>query len=78
MVGKIQVLLFKSHLISYAIEFIREATDEETDEEWKGIIRTTYGVERIPDKMLITEMLQYFPGLNVDRLVCIRCTCCFC
>jgi len=27
------------------------------------------GVERIPDKMLLTEMMQYFPGLNVDRLV---------
>ena len=31
--------------------------------------KSTYGVERIPDPMLITEMLQYFPGLNVDRLV---------
>ena len=27
------------------------------------------GVERIPDKMLLIEMMQYFPGLNVDRLV---------
>jgi len=60
--------LFKSHLISYAIEFIREATDEETDEKG-NVFKKTYGVERIPDKMLITEMLQYFPGLNVDRLV---------
>ena len=31
--------------------------------------KETFGVERIPDKMLLTEMLQYFPGLNVDRLV---------
>ena len=61
-------VLFKSHLISYAIEFIREAIDEETDKEGK-VLKKTYGVERIPDKMLITEMLQYFPGLNVDRLV---------
>ena len=60
--------LFKSHLISYAIEFIREAIKEETDEKGE-VYKTTYGVERIPDKMLITEMLQYFPGLNVDRLV---------
>ena len=60
--------LFKSHLISYAIEFIREVTHEETGED--GVIyKKTYGVERIPDPMLITEMLQYFPGLNVDRLV---------
>jgi len=60
--------LFKSHLVSYAIEFIREVIDEETDEEG-NVYKRTHGVERIPDKMLITEMLQYFPGLNVDRLV---------
>ena len=60
--------LFKSHLISYAIEFLREVVDEETDDEG-NVFKKTYGVERIPDKMLITEMLQYFPGLNVDRLV---------
>jgi hypothetical protein len=61
-------LLFKSHLVSYAIEFIREVIDEETDKEGT-VYKKTYGVERIPDKMLITEMLQYHPGLNVDRLV---------
>ena len=60
--------LFKSHLISYAIEYIREAIDEELDDEG-GVISQTFGVERIPDKMLLTEMMQYYPGLNVDRLV---------
>jgi len=60
--------LFKSHLISYAIEFIREVTHEDTGEDGK-VFKKTYGVERIPDPLLITEMLQYFPGLNVDRLV---------
>jgi hypothetical protein len=60
--------LFKSHLISYAIEFIREGIDEELDKNGE-IINVKYGVERIPDKMLLTEMLQYYPGLNVDRLV---------
>tara|TARA_R110000737_G_scaffold102213_1_gene135733 strand:- start:861 stop:3047 length:2187 start_codon:yes stop_codon:yes gene_type:complete len=60
--------LFKSHLISYAIEFIREGIDEELDKEGE-VLSVQYGVERIPDKMLLTEMLQYFPGLNVDRLV---------
>ncbi|BCV01341.1 MAG: hypothetical protein CM15mV42_0170 [uncultured marine virus] len=29
----------------------------------------TLGVDRIPDPMLIKEMLAYYPGLNVDRLV---------
>ncbi len=60
--------LFKSHLISYAIEFLREVIDEETD--INGVVTNqTLGVERIPDPMLITEMLAYYPGLNVDRLV---------
>jgi hypothetical protein len=60
--------LFKSHLISYAIEFLREVIDEETDVN--GVVTNqTLGVERIPDPMLITEMLAYYPGLNVDRLV---------
>ena len=60
--------LFKSHLISYAIEFLREVIDEETDING-GVTGQTLGVERIPDPMLITEMLAYYPGLNVDRLV---------
>jgi len=60
--------LFKTHLISYAIEFIRESIYEDTDENGK-VINTILGVERIPDPMLIKEMLAYYPGLNVDRLV---------
>ena len=60
--------LFKSHLISYAIEFLREEISQDTDEHG-NIVKTTLGVERIPDKMLLTEMMQYYPGLNVDRLV---------
>ena len=60
--------LFKSHLISYAIEWIREAIDEEVDDNGE-VISQTLGIERIPDKMLLIEMGQYYPGLNVDRLV---------
>ena len=55
-------------MISYAIEFIREQIDEETDENGE-IMNITFGVERIPDIMLLKEMLAYYPGLNVDRLV---------
>ena len=33
------------------------------------VISQTFGVERIPDPMLLKEMLAYYPGLNVDRLV---------
>ena len=60
--------LFKSHLISYAIEFLREVIDEELDENG-NVMQQTLGIERIPDPMLLKEMLAYYPGLNVDRLV---------
>jgi len=60
--------LFKSHLISYAIEFLREVIDEELDDNG-NVMTQTLGVERIPDPMLLKEMLAYYPGLNVDRLV---------
>jgi len=61
-------ILFKSHLISYAIEFLREETDQDFDENG-NTISSTLGIERIPDPMLLKEMLAYQPGVNVDRLV---------
>jgi hypothetical protein len=69
--------LFKSHLISYAIEFLREVIDEELDENG-NVMKQTLGIERIPDGMLLKEMAAYYPGLNVDRLGsfwCINCIC---
>ena len=33
------------------------------------IVKTKYGVERIPDPMLLKEMREYQPGVNVDRLI---------
>ena len=60
--------LFKTHLISYAIEFIRESIYEDTDEDG-NVTNKILGIDRIPDPMLIKEMLAYYPGLNVDRLV---------
>ena len=60
--------MFKSHMISYAIEFLKEQLDVESDED--GVVTNiTYGVERIPDIMLLKEMAEYHDGLNVDRLV---------
>lgn len=61
-------VLFKTHLISYGIQFTQEELDIQTSEGGE-IIKTHYGVERIPDPMLLEEMKQYQPGLNVDRLV---------
>lgn len=60
--------LFKTHLISYAIEYVREELDKVTNDDGK-VFKTTYGVTRIPDPMLLKEMLAYHAGLNVDRLV---------
>jgi hypothetical protein len=60
--------LFKSHMISYAIEFIREELHQETTDDGK-VVKTTYGIERIPDVMLMKEMMAYRDGVNVDRLV---------
>jgi hypothetical protein len=60
--------LFKAHLLSYAIEYTKEELDVETKTDGT-IVRTTYGIERIPDPMLIREMQEYADGVNVDRLV---------
>jgi hypothetical protein len=60
--------LFKAHLLSYAIEFTREELDVETKPDGT-IVKTTYGIERIPDIMLLKEMREYSDGVNVDRLV---------
>jgi len=60
--------LFKQHLLSYGIEFLKEHLDEETKPDGT-IVKTIYGVERIPDMMILEEMAAYEEGLNVDRLV---------
>ena len=62
--------LFKAHLLSYLIEFLKEELDTETKEDGT-IVKITYGIERIPDIMAIVEMEGYGDGdkVNVDRLV---------
>jgi hypothetical protein len=60
--------LFKSHLLSYLIQYISEEIDHETKTDGT-IVKTTYGIERIPDIMAMKEMQAYQDGLNVDRLV---------
>jgi hypothetical protein len=55
-------------MISYAIEFIREELHQETTDDGK-VVKTIYGIERIPDIMLMKEMMAYRDGVNVDRLV---------
>jgi hypothetical protein len=61
-------VLFKHHLLSYVIEYTKEELDTVTKEDGT-IVKTKYGIERIPDIMLLKEMHAYVDGLNVDRLV---------
>ena len=60
--------LFKDHLLSYAIEYTKEEIDQVTKPDGT-IVKTVYGIERIPDPMLLIEMREYADGVNVDRLV---------
>ena len=60
--------LFKGTVLSYGIEFLQEELDHETLPDGT-IVKTIYGVERIPDPMLLKEMQAYRDGLNVDRIV---------
>jgi hypothetical protein len=60
--------LFKNHMLSYLIEYLREEIDVETKEDGT-IVKRRYGIERIPDIMAMTEMANYNDGVNVDRLV---------
>ena len=60
--------IFKAHLLSYLIEFLREEIDIETKEDGT-IVKTVYGIERIPDIMAMKEMEAYNDTINVDRLV---------
>ena len=60
--------IFKAHLLSYLIEFLKEVLDTETKEDG-SIVKTVYGIERIPDPMAMVEMEAYADGVNVDRLV---------
>ena len=60
--------IFKGTILSYGIEFLKEELDHETLPDGT-IVKTIYGVERIPDPMLLKEMQAYREGLNVDRIV---------
>jgi hypothetical protein len=50
------------------ILFLKNKLDTETLPDGT-IVKTIYGVERIPDPMLLKEMQAYRDGLNVDRIV---------
>jgi hypothetical protein len=60
--------LFRNHMLSYLIEYLNEELDTVTKEDGT-IVKTVYGIERIPDIMAMREMQAYTDDLNVDRLV---------
>ena len=60
--------IFKTHMLSYLIEWLKEELDTETKEDGT-IVKTHYGIERLPDIMAIKEMEAYNDDINVDRLV---------
>ena len=47
--------IFKGNLISYAVQFLEEEIHHETKTDGE-IVKTTYGIERIPDIRLLKEM----------------------
>ena len=55
-------------ILEYAVNSITEVLEERQDEDG-NVTYVKYGVERIPDKMLLVEMQSYYPGLNADRLI---------
>lgn len=59
---------FTEHFLNYAVDFCKEELKHETKTDGT-IVKTTYGIERIPSIMLLKEMEAYTDGLNVDRLV---------
>lgn len=60
--------LFRLNMLPYGISFLKEEIDQETSTTGK-VVKTVYGIERIPDIMLMKEMEQYNPDLNVDRII---------
>lgn len=60
--------IFRSHLLSYLIEWLKEEIDVETEEDGT-VIKVTHGIERLPDIMALKEMTNYHSKANVDRLV---------
>jgi hypothetical protein len=71
-VGKI----FTDNLIPYTLQFISEELNSEMDAQG-NVTNVTFGIERIPDIMLIEEMSQYREGMNVDRLIAFAALCAF-
>lgn len=60
--------MFRKHMIPYGVSFLKEEIDAETIPDGTKV-KIVYGIERIPDIMLLKEIESYHPDLNVDRLI---------
>lgn len=60
--------IFYDNLLPYLIDFLKEKIYEETDTKG-NVVKTHYGITRIPDIMVMKEMKKYTEGMNVDRLI---------
>lgn len=60
--------IFDELYLSYVIDHMKEELAHETKPDGT-IVKTTYGVERIPSIMLLKEMEAYQKGGNFDRLI---------
>jgi len=60
--------VFLQHLMPYFQSYIREVINEKTDENG-NVYMKNYGIERIPDIMVMKEMSAYNATINVDRIV---------
>ena len=68
--------IFKTVMLPFLINFLNEVILEEYDDEG-NITKVVHGVRRIPDKMVLMEMLGYSESKNVDRIVSLTALVCY-
>lgn len=59
---------FDKLLKNYLFKFLTEIVHEELNESGE-VVKVIRGVSRINDRMAIKEMIAYYTGLNVDRII---------
>jgi hypothetical protein len=64
-----QGTFFQSVLLDYLINFLKEELGEPETKPDGTVVKTTYGIERIPDINVLKEMVAYNGEGNYDNLV---------
>ena len=68
--------VFDKFLINYLFKFLTEVIYAEYDDEGNTKLQIK-GVRRINDRMALAEMIAYYKGMNVDRIVTLAALACF-